>query len=186
MIEEIISRDRALFLYLNNLGSSEFDFFWIFVSGKFSWLPLYAGLLFLLYQNYNRKQLLYILICLAVGVLVSDQLSNIFKFGFERLRPCHDEALQPYMRIVECGGKFGFYSSHASNTFLLAGFLGSLLGKKYKFLLFFLLIWAGLVAYSRVYLGVHFPLDILVGAIIGFLIGKIFVYFLNKIQKSLN
>lgn len=172
MIENLISQDRELFLVLNNLGSSEFDFFWIFISGKMSWFPLYVWFLYLLYKNYQLRQVFCVLLFLTLGVVVSDQVSNVFKYGFERLRPCRDETLVPVMRIVECGGKFGFYSAHASNTFSLASFLISLIGKRYKYLTLFLLIWAGMVSYSRIYLGVHFPLDVVVGMIMGLMIGN--------------
>jgi len=181
---EVISQDREIFLYLNNLGSAEFDTFWKFVSGKWSWIPLYAGLLYLLYRNYSRKKLVYIVLILAVSVAVSDQIANIFKYGLERLRPCHDVELQPYMRIVECGGRYGFYSSHASNTFLLASFLSPLLGNRYRFLPVFLFVWAVVVSYSRIYLGVHFPLDVLMGTFMGIVIGKAGVYIFRKISHK--
>lgn len=181
---EIISQDKEVFLYLNNLGSTEYDSLWKIISGKFSWIPLYACLLYLLYKNYCPKQLLYILLFLVLGMVASDQLSNVFKYGFERLRPCHDPTLTPYMRVVECGGKFGFYSAHASNTFLLASFLSPLLKKKYGFLPAVLFVWATIVAYSRIYLGVHFPLDILMGASMGMLIGSIAVYLAQRMIKN--
>lgn len=181
---EVISQDKEIFLYLNNLGSSEFDVVWQFVSGKFSWLPLYVYFLYLLYRSYTRKELVYILLILTLGIVVSDQISNVFKYGFERLRPCHDPTLIPYMRAVECGGKYGFYSAHASNTFLLASFLSPLLKNKYTFLPAVLFVWATVVAYSRIYLGVHFPLDILMGAIMGAVIGSVAVYFVQRLIKK--
>lgn len=180
-MNEIITQDRELFLFLNNLGSSEFDFFWIFVAGKWSWIPLYAILLFILYLKFSLKQLGIILLFVALGVTISDQLAGVFKYGFERLRPCHDMTLTPYMRVVECGGRFGFYSSHASNTFFLACFLGLMIGEKYRYLSPILFFWATLVAYSRIYLGVHFPLDIITGAVIGCLIGIVMAFFTKKI-----
>ena len=121
---------------------------------------------------------------LTLGIVVSDQLSNVFKYGFERLRPCHDSTLIPYMRSVECGGKYGFYSAHASNTFLVASFLSPLLKKKYIYLSSLLFIWASVVAYSRIYLGVHFPLDILAGAIMGMVIGTVTAYFVQRMVKK--
>lgn len=170
---EFISYDEQLFLYLNNLGSSEFDAFWVFISGKWSWVPLYAVLLYLLYKHFGLKKLGYIIIFLVLGVLVSDQVSGFFKYGFMRLRPCYDENFIPYMRIVECGGKYGFYSSHASNTFFLATFLSYLLKNKYAYFTGAIFAWASVVSYSRIYLGVHFPTDIAMGALMGSIIGGV-------------
>lgn len=183
-MEEIILQDRELFLYLNNLGSKEFDAFWVFVSGKWSWLPLYVVFLYLLYKNFKFKNVLYILFFLTLGIVVSDQLAGIFKYGILRLRPCHDPSLDSLMREVECGEQYGFYSSHASNTFLLANFLSVLLWRKYKYLPVFLFAWSGLVAYSRIYLGVHFPLDIFMGAAMGYFIGGFFASLSQKVINS--
>lgn len=171
---ELIREDREAFLFLNHLGSKPYDFFWIWLSETWVWIPLYVIFAYLLYKSFGWKKFLFILIFIALGVTVSDQLAGIFKHGIARLRPCNDPSLNQMMRIVKCGGPYGFYSSHASNTFFLAQFLSMLLGQRYRLFPFFIFFWAAVVSYSRIYLGVHFPMDILMGAAAGFLIGGLF------------
>lgn len=183
-MEEIILEDKQAMIFLNNLGSSTFDPFWILVSEKWFWIPLYVIFLYFLYKNFNKKSLIYILLFVALGITASDQIANIFKFGFERLRPCHDPSLEGLLREVKCGGKFGFYSAHSSNSFFVATYLTMLLGKKIKQLPYFLFVWAAIVAYSRVYLGMHFPGDIIVGAIMGILLALFFGTLAKKVIKK--
>ena len=183
-MEEIILEDKQAMIFLNNLGSSTFDPFWILVSEKWFWIPLYVIFLYFLYKNFNKKSLFYILLFVALGITASDQIANIFKFGFERLRPCHDPSLEGLLREVKCGGKFGFYSAHSSNSFFVATYLTILLGKKIKQLPYFLFVWAATVAYSRVYLGMHFPGDIIVGAIMGILLALFFGTLAKKVIRK--
>ena len=183
-MEEIILEDKQAMIFLNNLGSSTFDPFWILVSEKWFWIPLYVIFLYFLYKNFNKKSLFYILLFVALGITASDQIANIFKFGFERLRPCHDPSLEGLLREVKCGGKFGFYSAHSSNSFFVATYLTILLGKKIKQLPYFLFIWAAIVAYSRVYLGMHFPGDIIIGAIMGILLALFFGTLAKKVIRK--
>ncbi|WP_374451282.1 phosphatase PAP2 family protein [Cloacibacterium normanense] len=183
-MEEIILDDKQAMIFLNNLGSSTFDPFWILVSEKWFWIPLYVIFLYFLYKNFNKKSLFYILLFVALGITASDQIANIFKFGFERLRPCHDPSLEGLLREVKCGGKFGFYSAHSSNSFFVATYLTILLGKKIKQLPYFLFVWAAIVAYSRVYLGMHFPGDIIIGAIMGILLALFFGTLAKKVIKK--
>lgn len=180
-MEEIIQEDKNLFLYLNNLGDAPFDQFWMMISATWIWVPLYVILCYLLYKNFKLKSLLYILLFIAIGVTVSDQVSGIFKYGVARLRPCHDPSLQNVMRIVKCGGQYGFYSAHASNTFFLASYLSFLLKDKLRWFPYAIFVWAAVVAYSRIYLGVHFPVDILVGAFVGTLLGGLFAMLAKKV-----
>ncbi len=116
---------------------------------------------------------------LLILILISDQTSNLFKNYFERLRPCHDEQIFNSMRLVKnsCGGLYSFFSAHASNSFALASFFFLVYYKiiKRKIILFFIL--ASLVSYSRVYIGVHYPLDIIIGAFFGFTSGFILFKF---------
>ncbi|WP_312075889.1 phosphatase PAP2 family protein [Chryseobacterium sp.] len=185
-MEEIILEDKEVFLYLNTLGSKPFDQFWMLISETFIWIPLYAIFCYLLFKNFKLKSFIFILIFVALGVTVSDQLANIFKHGFERLRPCHDPSLQGLMRVVKCGGQHGFYSGHASNTFFLATYLSVLFKNKIKWFPYFVFFWAATISYSRIYLGVHFPGDILVGAFAGSLIGFIFSLLAKKVIAKQN
>lgn len=187
-MEEIIREDQQAFLYLNGLGSQPYDYFWLWLSKTWVWIPLYIIFLYLLYKNFGWKNLLYLLIFIALGVTVSDQLAGIFKNGIMRFRPCNDPAIKGLMRIVKCGGPYGFYSAHASNTFFIATFMSFMMGNRYRYLAVYLFIWAAFVSYSRIYIGVHYPMDILMGASVGFLIGGLFKTLtfktLDKMEKS--
>lgn len=174
MLNQLIQWDEQLFLYLNNLGTEFWDPFWLRMSEVAIWIPLYAILLVLIFWVFHWKSSLFITLFLVLNVFATDQGSvKLFKEQFKRSRPCHVEHLQGEFREVKgsCGGAYGFISSHASNTFGLAFFLGLLFRRKYTWLYYGLIIWAAIVSYSRIYLGVHYPGDILGGAIYGALCG---------------
>ncbi|WP_300671854.1 phosphatase PAP2 family protein [Soonwooa sp.] len=173
-MHEFIDKDRQLLLFLNNLGDASYDPFWLLITGTWIWVPLYIIFLYLLFKTYKAKSVFFILIFIALGVAFTDQIAGIFKYGIARLRPCHDEALIPKMRMVTCGGQYGFFSSHAANTFFLATFLTILLSRKFRWLPVGIFAWAAIVSYSRIYLGVHFPFDVAFGAAVGFLSGGLF------------
>ncbi|MCM5662919.1 phosphatase PAP2 family protein [Galbibacter mesophilus] len=175
-MERLIELDKELFLYLNGLGSEPWDAFWMFMTDKWSSIPLYVFLLILCLRTLKWKNTLVLLVCVAAMIGATDQLANAFKYGFERLRPCHDETIIPFMRLVKsyCGGKFGYFSAHASNSLAVVTFFSILLYKNFKWLPFLLVVWGLSVAYSRIYIGVHFPLDIITGICIGMLLGWLF------------
>jgi undecaprenyl-diphosphatase len=175
MIDTLLTYDTELFLFLNNLGSEQWDGFWLIVTEKWSSIPVYAVLLYLIYRHYGLKGTLLIMVAVALMITATDQLANLFKYGIERPRPCRVEALQDQMRFVAEGcGRFGFFSAHAASSMAAAVFLGLALRKYYRYLPFLLLFWAVIVAYSRIYLGVHYPLDIIVGMFFGGLTGTVF------------
>lgn len=186
MWQELIRYDKELFLFLNNLGNPSWDGFWMFVTNKFSAIPLYLLLLVLTYRQLGLKRTILVLITVAVMILVTDQLSNLFKYGVKRLRPCYDSDLNGLVRLVKsyCGGKFGYFSAHAANNFAVAFFFTFLLSKKFRYIGIFLMVWAFLVAYSRIYIGVHFPLDVLTGGLIGlifsWLFTKLYIFAVEK------
>tara|TARA_R110002049_G_scaffold12343_1_gene55457 strand:+ start:2316 stop:2885 length:570 start_codon:yes stop_codon:yes gene_type:complete len=185
MIEQLLEYDTELFLFLNNLGSTTWDGLWLIITNKLASIPLYAILLFLLYKHYGLKALLVFVVTVALMITFTDQITNVFKRFFERSRPCGTAGVMDQMRFiaVRCG-KYGFFSGHASNSMSVAVFAGLILKPYYKNLIFVLLFWSATVAYSRIYVGVHYPLDIFCGltfgAISGFLFYKLARYLLEK------
>jgi len=186
MFDTLLQKDIELLIYLNNLGTVQWDGFWLVITNKFSAIPLYFVLLYYTYKQYGFKKTFIAIIFIAVLIAISDQTSNLFKFSVKRFRPCHDENISQLIRLVKenCGGMYSFFSAHASNAMAIAIFFSLVLIKKLKIIVPVLIIWAFFVAYSRVYIGVHFPLDVatgmLFGAMYGFLFYKFFIGSLNK------
>ena len=176
-MDQIQKIDEYLFKIINSVGSEQMDKIMILISSKWFWIPLYIYILYLIYKQFSN-QFFKILIVLGLLLFLADFGSvHLFKEVFQRSRPCH---LLEGIRIVDgCGGPFGFISSHASNCFSLAFFV-SLLFKSKK-VLFWMFNWAALIGFSRIYLGVHFPFDIVGGMFWGLfvslLIYKIYTHF---------
>ena len=185
MIDRLIELDQELFLYLNGLGNVYWDAFWMAYTAKLHWIPLYAILLYLLYRRLGTKMVLLTILTTVLMVSFTDQITNLFKHGFERFRPCHQEGIKEVMRVVKdgCGGRFGFFSGHSSNSMALAILIGMTLRDKYKWMVYALVIWALLMGYSRIYIGVHYPLDVLCGWTFGAISGYGF-YRLDKYLQS--
>ncbi|MCC6818380.1 MAG: phosphatase PAP2 family protein [Bacteroidia bacterium] len=166
--------DQSLYQLINqNWTNSVMDFLMFNFSEKLFWIPLYVVLVLLIVRS-NGKKSIAILFFLGLSVLFSDRLtSGVMKPYFKRIRPCHVTELNP--RIIEgvnCSDTGSMASSHAANHFAIALFMILLAGlKQSKLNRVFWISWAFLVAYSRVYLGVHYPSDVLVGGVIGALIG---------------
>ncbi len=185
MLEFLDKIDTQLFLFLNSLHSSFFDVIMHYLSAKTPWIPLYVIVAFFILKKYKFKRGVIVLLFFGLLIFLTDQSSvRLFKNVFERLRPCHNPDIQHLVHTLNhCGGQFGFVSSHAANSFAFA--VLSLLVLKTRSYTISILIWAFLVSYSRVYLGVHYPGDIicggLLGALIAFLVYKLYEFtFINK------
>jgi len=187
MIEELLKYDTDLFLFLNNLGNETWDGLWLFITNKFSSIPLYIVLLYLVYKNLGTKGLLIIIICAALMITATDQLSYFVKHTLQRPRPCGEENLKTLMRFVadRCG-RYGYFSGHAVSSMATAVFIGLTLKHKYYYLSFILLFWAFMIGYSRIYVGVHYPLDVLTGMIVGGFFGWLFYLIQKKAIRNLN
>jgi len=167
----LIRLDQQLLLYLNSLNSPFWDQVMYAISGKFIWIPVYLAILIYLGIKYKRKFIVIVLF-IILGITLADQISvNLFKNGFQRLRPCHEPAIQGLIHLVngECGGKYGFVSSHATNSFFVALF--SLMFIRKRWFTISMILWASVIGYSRIYLGVHYPGDVICGSILGAFIG---------------
>lgn len=181
-MELLLELDKKIFLWLNGFHTPFWDKFFLIYTHSRSWTPVIVIMVILLFRSFSLRQALIFFVLIGAGVGLCDFVaSGILKPNFERLRPCHD-FLQEMTLVGNCGGMYGFASSHAANSFgLFSGFSSAFKGNKYVFWL--LLVWAVLMGYSRIYLGVHHPGDVVVGALIGLVVPKFLFYFYERIKE---
>lgn len=183
MLETLNQLDQELLLFLNSINSPFFDSFMYLISGKLVWAIFYLAIIIQIYRTYGWKNCLYLVVAIALVITCCDQMASGFlKPTFQRFRPSRSPEISHLVHIVNgyTGGKYGFASSHAANVFGLATFC-SLLFSNRKLSLF-LFSWAVLVSYSRIYLGVHYPGDIIVGTAIGLFFGYLIFKILPKFK----
>lgn len=173
LLQSLIELDKELLLFLNSFNNGYWDnFFWMFTS-KEVWVPLYLTLAYVIFKNHGLKGLVTV-VFIGLVIVLCDQIStNVFKHGFERLRPSRDEDLKYLVHLIngKRGGMYGFVSSHSTNSFGLALFTSLLFRNKTYSL--FIFLWAAVNAYSRIYMGVHYPGDIIGGMLLGLILGRI-------------
>jgi len=181
IIQKILEADIELFLFLNSYYSDYWDSIMLIITHKEIWFPFFLVTIFFLIKKYRSKSLL-ILIFLALTILASDQLSVLIKDTVQRLRPVYNPQIQHLVHsVLQNSGQYGFVSSHAANSFGIFFFISRIFRKRgFSLLLFF---WALVFSYSRIYLGVHYPGDIICGAILGAFIGIVLYKILMFIEN---
>jgi undecaprenyl-diphosphatase len=187
MLEQLVHIDQEIFLFLNGLHNSFFDFIMYWVSQTVIWIPLWLYFIYMIVKKFEKKSWI-IILALFIAVGLSDFLSvHLFKNVFERLRPCHNPQISSMVHIVKdhCGGKYGFVSSHSANMFSIATFMFLLFKNEFPKSIYLVFVWAGIIAYSRVYLGVHYPGDILGGAILGSAVSVIYWWLIKKFSFAI-
>jgi undecaprenyl-diphosphatase len=179
-MNEIIQFDQYALVFLNQLGSTIFDGLWLQITKQLNWTPYFILLLYLLQKKLGWKNLLWALLAIAVLITFTDQFTNLVKNHFERLRPCSEPLLMDKIRIVKASATFSFFSGHASNSMATSVFVFLLLKKYYKYA-FLVFLFPLIFAYSRIYLGLHYPLDILTGYVFGATFGFLFHTLFTKL-----
>lgn len=183
MIEKLLSLDTELLIYLNNLGSPQYDTLWLMITRQLNWLPLFLLLLYLIFKKLGTKQMLFLLLFVALLITFTDQVTNLFKNGFQRHRPCDNPEVSPLIRVVQFRGSYSFFSGHAANSMAVATFLYFNLKPYFKYF-HILFLWPLIFAYSRIYLGLHYPVDIFCGYLFGIFGGFMFFKLHQAVQKK--
>jgi undecaprenyl-diphosphatase len=185
LIDQLLRMDRQLFLAINGARSSMLDGLFILVSEPWPWVPLYAFFLYIIQRRFGWRGLWWSVPVIGAMIFMTDTGSVLFfKDTVKRLRPCHADDLRGMVFLVDgrCGGRFGFISSHPSNHFGIAAFMIGAFHGRGRWVGWALIGWAALIAYSRVYLGQHYPLDVMCGAMYGFAIGMLFFMIFRAIS----
>ena len=182
MLDYIISLDVSLIEWIHmNLHADWANTFVPYLRNKYTWIPLYIFLIAFVLINYKWKGALWMLCILVVVGLADLTSTRLLKYNVKRLRPCHNEQVVKKLDMhVGCGGLYGFVSSHATNHFGIAFFIFYTLGNIYKRIKWPILLWAGAIAFAQVYVGVHYPLDVLCGALLGWAIGGLLAWYFNR------
>ena len=184
MIEKIAQLDRDLLIFLNNLGSEAFDTFWLLATNQYSWTPLFLLLLYVIFKELGLKKGLFTFLCVVILVAFSDQFTNFIKYTTERVRPCNTENLQPYLRKFTYKPRgYSFWSGHASLSTAFSVFIILLFRKRVNYIRW-LVLFPIVFGWSRIYLGVHYPLDVMFGYLSGILVGSILYKIYTLLHNS--
>lgn len=185
MIEHLVQLDRHLFYFINHdMANPFFDWLMPILRNAKSWIPLYIIIIAFCLWKY-KKQGLIIIALIALSAGVADFTSaRLFKQEVQRLRPCNDPTLSKtvILRINNCGTGYSFPSTHATDHFAMAIFISLVFYRSWRWIWLWAILWAGSICFAQVYVGVHFPIDVFVGALYGFLVGWLISLLFKKLQ----
>jgi len=185
-METILNLDKSLFLFFNSLHTKWLDHFFYVITNTWVWIPLYSYVIYLTYKKWGKKTI-FILLFLVGGLFITDQSCNLLKNSTQRLRPSREVELADQIHLYQKSdgthykaGKFSFPSAHSANSMLFAVFIIIFIANKRKWIIGAAILWSLMLGYSRIYLGVHYPFDVLTGFTLGLIIGYPLFYFGRK------
>ena len=184
LIESLLQKDKDLLVFLNSLGSEQWDSFWLLITNQFNWAPLFIFIFYLVIKSNGWKRGGFIIFSMILLVAFSDQFVNLIKSSTERLRPNNDPEIQEILRTFIRPKSFSFVSGHAATSTFFAVFTILVLRAKYKYI-YVIICFPLIFAYSRLYLGVHFPIDVSLGMLLGVLLANCYYYLYRKADDRL-
>jgi len=184
LLQDIIQIDQNLLIYLNNLGSTKWDSLWLFITNQFFWTPLFILIFYLTIKSYGWKTGGVLILSMIVLVAFSDQFTNFIKNTVQRSRPNNNEEIKHLLRVLINPQSYSFMSGHATTSTFFSVYVLLLLKDNYKYI-YLILFFPLVFSYSRLYLGVHFPIDIFVGILIGVTFANLYFILSKKVIKKL-
>tara|TARA_R100000935_G_scaffold58911_1_gene99597 strand:+ start:28898 stop:29455 length:558 start_codon:yes stop_codon:yes gene_type:complete len=183
MLQTLKEWDRELFIWLNSLGIERFDSFWIFVTQIESWIPLFLFFFVIIFVKYGLKKGFVVIFFTLVTFGVTITFTNLVKEYIARLRPNNVEAMADLIRILQKPTNYSFFSGHASSSFAVTTFV-ALAIRTYTKWIYITFLWPLIFILSRIYVGVHYPSDLFVGALVGTLLAFLFYWVCEKVLEK--